>query len=177
MSNGIGQPGNMHEMVERLAIQEVLHAHSRGLDRCDEELVKSCYWPDAEVDYGNFKGPAHDFAGLVCKALAEIYELTQHCLSNSLVATGGEMARAETLVTAVHLLVGGKEEMSFSGRYLDRLERRNGGWKLLHRKVVMDWSRRHSIEDERESANFSALGKGTHGQDDPSYDFFAGKDS
>jgi hypothetical protein len=175
MSNGIGRTGDMHEMLERLAIEELLNFHSRGLDRCDSSLLKSCYWPDAEVDYGSFKGSAHQFAELVTKALAESYQLTQHCLSNTLIAMGGKRARAESLVTAVHLLKDGQEEMSFSGRYLDQLECRDGTWKIMQRRVVMDWSRRRAVEDERESESFAQMSKGRNDGSDPSYPFFAGE--
>ena len=176
MSKGIGRPGNMHEMVERLAIQELLHAHSRGLDRSDSALLKSCYWENAEVDYGSFKGSAHQFAELVPAALSSQYELTQHCISNTLIAMGGDQARSESLVTAYHLLQGGQEEMVYSGRYLDRFERRDGAWRIVHRRVVMDWSRRHAVSDERNSEGFAALAKGRNDGEDPSFVFFAMED-
>ena len=176
MSSGIGRAGNIHEMVERMAIQELLCAHSRGLDRGDVDLLKACYWRDAEVDYGSFKGSAHEFAEKVLAALGQHYELTRHCLSNSLIAVGGDQARAETLVNAQHLLPGGDQEMCFSGRYLDRLERRDRTWKLIHRRVVMDWAERRTISDERRSDTLAALTTGRNDVADPSFDFFAGKD-
>ena len=55
-------------VLDRLAIEDTLHRHCRGLDRCDAELLTSCYWPEAEVDYGSYKGPACEFAGLVVSA-------------------------------------------------------------------------------------------------------------
>ena len=68
------------EMADRLAIQEVIHAWSRGLDRADAELLKSVAWPDSEVDYGGYKGPTHPFCDLLPDALKN-YVNTQHQVS------------------------------------------------------------------------------------------------
>jgi hypothetical protein len=171
----VGQiPGkvlNSTQATDRLAILEVLYAHSRGLDRLDSNLIQAAYWPEAEVDYGAYKGPAHSFAEMVVQALAAQFELTRHTLGNTLFVIDGDEARTESHVNAGHLLLGGAEEMIYSGRYLDRLVRRDGHWKLLHRQVVMDWSRREPVADERNSEAFVALAKGGHGDDDPSYAF------
>ena len=167
-------PGTLpdpQQVADRLAIQDVLSSHSRGLDRLDTALLQSCYWPGAEVDYGSYKGPAHAFAELVVPALKGQYELTRHCLSNTLVAFRENRAMVESCVTAVHLLTGAAEEMLFHGRYLDTLERRGGQWKLLHRRVVMDWSRRQPVVDERGGASFAELTKGGHGAADPLHAF------
>lgn len=171
MTNGTNLLLSAAQVADRLAIQDVLHLHSRGLDRLDAQVIKSAYWPEADVDYGSFKGNAHQFAELVVGALGQHYELTRHCLTNTLVAFEGDTARSESCVTAGHLLVGAHEEMLFYGRYLDRLQKRGGQWKILHRQVVMDWSKRIPVEDERTSAAFAELAKGTNGADDPLYAF------
>lgn len=163
-----GGTGQVEQVADRLAIEEILFLHSRGLDRCDAELLESCYWPEAEVDYGSYKGPAAAFAELVVPALEGSYELTRHTLANTLVRIEGRSAYTESHVTARHLLRGGAEEMVYCGRYLDRLERRGQVWKMMHRQVVMDWSRREAVVDERESDAFVALAKGGHRENDPS---------
>ena len=83
----------------------------------------------------------------------------------------GDQARVETCVSAGHLLHGAAEELHFFGRYLDRLEKRDGRWKLLYRQVVMDWCKRLAVVDERDSDAFGALSKGAHANDDPLYPF------
>lgn len=165
----VGIPPSEAELADRAAIQDVLNSHSRGLDRHDLALLQACYWPEAEVDYGNFKGPAQQFAELVLPALAGQYELTRHCLSNTLFSFSGARAHTETCVNAGHLLQGAAEEMIFCGRYLDTLEKRDGQWKMIYRQVVMDWSRQHTLSDERSSEAFAALAKGTQDPTDPSH--------
>lgn len=171
MQREIGETPSVEEIADRLAIQEVLYTHSRGIDRLDQAAIEAAYWPEAEVAYGAFDGPAHAFAAMVVQVLKAGFELTQHNVSNTLIAFEGDQARSESTVTAYHLLNGAEEEMAFSGRYLDALEKRDNCWKIMHRRVVMDWSRQWQVVDEREGPAFAGLAKGARLEDDPLYAF------
>lgn len=171
MQREIGETASIGEIADRLAIQEVIFTHSRGIDRLDQACIESAYWPEAEVAYGAFDGRAHDFAAMVVHALRAGYELTQHSVSNTLIAFSGNRAKSESYVAAYHLLTGAEEEMTFSGRYLDVHEKRGDCWKMIYRRVVMDWSRQGAVVDERESPAFAGLTKGARLESDPLYDF------
>ena len=162
------------QLADRMAIQDVLHGHCRGLDRNDGPAVAASYWPEAEVDYGSFRGPASQFAGLIGPALSAAYQLTRHCISNTLIDFEGQQARAESYVEAAHLLADGGSEMRFGGRYLDTLEKRGEEWRMLHRQVVMDWSHTRPVTDERQSEAFAELSKGRNDGDDPLHAFLRG---
>ena len=168
-----GTSPDPQETASRLAILEILNMHCRGLDRCEAEWIKSTYWDDAVVDYGAFKGPAHAFADIVVTALRSQYEMTQHFLGNTLIDIRSDTAKTESYVTAHHLLTGGREELLYSGRYLDVLACRNGLWKLMSRTVVMDWSRRLDVVDERTTPAFADLTKGSNDRADPIHDFWS----
>jgi hypothetical protein len=167
----VGETPSLNEIADRLAIQEVLSMHSRGIDRLDQAAIEAAYWPEAEVAYGAFDGRAHDFAAMVVHALRAGYELTQHSVSNTLITFLGDRAKSESYVAAYHLLNGAEEEMFFSGRYLDAHEKRGDVWKMIHRRVVMDWSRQWAVVDERENAVFAGLAKGARIENDPLYPF------
>ena len=171
MTTDSGIPPSIEQVADRLAIQDVLHLHCRGLDRLDKEIIQRAYWPQAEVDYGSYKGSAQVFAELVVGALGQTYELTRHSISNTLISFSGGAARSESSVHAAHLLPGAQEELLFYGRYLDRLEKRSGQWKILHRQVVMDWVKRLPVQDERHGDAFVALAKSAHRDTDPLYPF------
>ena len=177
MAIDIGKVSTVEELGDRLAIQEVLHSHSRGLDRGDVACICACYWPDAEVDYGAFKGPAHTFAAAVVPALTDAYELTHHAVTNTIIHFFMHQARVESYVSASHLLRGARREMIYTGRYLDTLVRHGSQWKLQHRQVVMDWSRRRKVTDQRQSESFVDLSKGRNDMQDPLYDFLGVKGS
>lgn len=173
MTRPPGAQPSAAEVADHIAIKEILNTHSRGLDRVDVEALKSAYWPDAEVDYGTFVGSAHQFAELVLPILADSYELTRHSLSNHTIELHGNIALSEAWVHAGHLLPGAQEELLFYGRYLDKLEKREERWKLLHRTVVVDWIKRLAVNDERDAEAFSSIKRGGHKATDPLYPFLA----
>ena len=172
-----GQVPNLAEVADRLAIQDVLAQHSRGVDRACEATLKSAYWPDAEVAYGGFNGPAHQFCETLPAGIKR-YAATQHSITNTAIDLRGDEARVETYVTAYHYLAaeaeeGGDAEMTYIGRYLDRMEKRGDVWKIAHRRVVMDWNRNAAATAILEGPPFDGLARGKRHPDDPLYDHLA----
>jgi hypothetical protein len=132
----------VREVADRQAIAHVLTLYSRGIDRCDIETLTSTFWPDGTANYGGNAQNAHDWAAATVAALKTMHR-TFHSLSNMLIDLDGDTARGETYCTAYHEITGpqGLTEMVVGGRYLDRLEKRGGAWRILHRVYVMDWNR------------------------------------
>lgn len=129
-------------LADRLAIADVLARYARAIDRCDLPLLQSVWWPEALCDYGSGPMPAGDWSEATIAALRQMLR-TQHFLGNMLIEVEGDGATAETYCRAYHEVPGpeGAQEMEVGGRYLDRLEKREGAWRILHRRYVMDWNR------------------------------------
>lgn len=165
-----GKVPSLAEVADRLAIQDVLAQHSRGVDRADEAILKSAYWPDAEVAYGGFNGPAHEFCAMLPGAIKR-YAATQHTITNLSIDLRGADARVETYVTAYHYLAAevGDTEMTYLGRYLDRMQKRGDVWKILHRQVVMDWNQNAPASAILEGPPFDGLARGARQPTDPLY--------
>ena len=51
----------LQQLLDKQAITEVIARYSRTLDWLDDEGQATCYWPDAQIDYGFFSGTATDF--------------------------------------------------------------------------------------------------------------------
>lgn len=128
-------------LLDRMAIHDVLTRYSRAIDRCDIDLLKSVYWPEATDDHGVFNGDAHAFAEFIIPLLATNHS-TMHALCNMYVELGEGEARSETYVIAYHDVDAdaGREDLIIGGRYLDRLEKRGGEWRIIRRQFVMDWN-------------------------------------
>jgi SnoaL-like domain len=43
------------ELADREAIRDCLYRYSRGVDRCDEDMLRSVYWEDAFDDHVLFR--------------------------------------------------------------------------------------------------------------------------
>jgi hypothetical protein len=70
----------------------------------------------------------------------------------------------ETFFTAAQST--GEQIYWMIGRYLDRFERRNEIWKIVHRRVVHDMNYLTKIEQAFPPENFLI---GTQSKDDPAY--------
>ena len=49
---------SLEDLLAKDAIIDVLARYSRTLDWLDDEGQASCFWPDAAIDYGFFRGSA-----------------------------------------------------------------------------------------------------------------------
>lgn len=135
----------LQALLDKQEIHDVLMRYCRGIDRCDEELLRSVYHPDAWDDHGEFKGPASEFIPHVLKGL-RAGSGNFHSVSNVLIELDGDTAYSEAYVTSWHPMTrdGVRANWIFAGRYVDRFERRDGVWKIAHRTTVLDWQ--HSME-------------------------------
>jgi hypothetical protein len=132
----------MNDMADRLAIMHVLGLYARGIDRCDLATLQSVWAEGAVADFGGGEGDARGWAAATVAALAGMLR-TQHLLGQMLIELDGDSATAETWCHAYHEVPGpdGPVEVVVGGRYLDRLVRTADGWRIGHRRYVMDWNR------------------------------------
>ena len=123
----------VREIQDRQAILDCITRFCRGVDRMDRDLILSAYHPDAVDDHGVFVGGPEaltDWMLVVCQKI----EGSAHMIGNHTVEIVGDTAHAETYV-----LTGSMPYKLSCGRYIDRLERRDGKWGIVARKVVLDW--------------------------------------
>lgn len=141
---------DLQVLLDERAIARVLADYCRGVDRLDVDLIRSAYHPDATDDHGLFKGSGWDFAPYVVEALRRHCEVTMHVLGTSVVDVDGHRAGGDTQVLAHHLARrdGGLVLERVGGRYVDRFERRDGGWKISDRVVVYEWSSIDPVTEE-----------------------------
>jgi hypothetical protein len=153
-SGGEKLPVRVQAVVDKSEIAHLLAAFARGLDRADENLLRSVLHPDATVDFGPgiFQGTGNDYVNWMLGVLHGV-KSSHHALAQSRVELSGDAALAETYVN-IHFRIEkpiGREDVFMGGRYLDRLERRPSGsgglWKVMHRKQVLDWVRTEAVSD------------------------------
>lgn len=163
----------LQKLHDESAIREVLTRYCRAIDRCDLELLKSVYWPDAGDDHIVFSGNAIAFADFVIPMLKEHTEATQHLIANCWLQIDGDVACGETYVQAYHRLRSDGSAVVVGGRYLDRLERRHGEWRIADRKVIIDWEQNGAPLLGGEEATRKLLSADTRSKNDVSYRLFA----
>ena len=151
---------------DREEIADVVYRYARGLDRHDPEIYASAYHEDAIDHHGDFLGRRDEFVPWGLGLLASEWDAHTHFITNIRVDVDGDVAHSECYVLFVQrrrdtgmLDVGG-------GRYIDRVERRDGVWRIAARELIVEWS------GEAPSTSFGGTEvypHGTWGHDDPSY--------
>ena len=138
--------------------------HARGHDRHDAELMNSCFWDDGVDEHGQFvtAGPAYgDWANTTHSAG---YFLHMHNITNHTCEIDGDTAHCESYVIGAMLPRPTPGRATFvSGRYLDRLERRDGQWRILVRRTTIEVEirGRRELAGQRRSARPSPRARGT----------------
>ena len=130
------------DLLARDAIRQCLERLARGEDRRDADLLRASFWPDSGFDYAMYKGTFPEYLAWVVPG-ADAITNTQHVLGQTLTVIEGDSARAETHVISYHRVDMGEEtgerDTCIGGRYLDRMERRDGEWRIAHRTMLYDW--------------------------------------
>lgn len=160
----------VEELLAKQAIAERLAIYARGADRIDADLIRSVFHPDAVADYGAmFSGTGWGFADFIAQVHPPMQTHSHH-LSNVLVTVDGDHAGSECYVIAQFRVAdgdGGLQGGVSYGRYVDRWERRDGEWRIGHRRYL------HSHDEFRpiQAPRFPTAG--ARSPEDPSYDVLA----
>lgn len=140
MGNGVSLETKVEYMLDRMAILECVNRYARGIDRHDVEIMRSVYHEDGIDEHGmvvQSMATFPDWANRTHEALtrAHTHNLTTHTCDIE-----GDVAHAETYVLAVTERPDGKNIKIGGGRYIDRLEKRDGRWAIALRRTVVEWT-------------------------------------
>jgi len=129
----------LQQLLDRKAILDCLVRFSRGMDRFDRELFLSAFHADAVIAAGDFVGGPAELYDWAARLHEHGQKSTHHNLLNHSCEIDGHTAHTETY----YLFVGrNRDDTNWmaGGRYIDRLERRGGAWKIALRTNAIEWS-------------------------------------
>jgi hypothetical protein len=162
-------------MLDEYALNKLVHAYCRAVDRGDLETLRSLYHDDAQDEHGAFSsGSVADFIQTLADSRRFILSM-QHHVTTTNFAVSGSYAEGEIYSIATHTFATGKgkSDLVIGGRYLDKYEKRFGAWKITERQIVTDWAQVNnpSIVDFSHPMTRDTP-TGSAGPDDPSHKFF-----
>ncbi len=128
----------LERLADEMDIRDCLTRFSRGMDRFDRETYRSAFHPDAETAAGPFVGNAWDCYEWAMPMHEVGQILTHHDLLNITIDIDGDTAHSETYYLFVARNCDESVWMA-GGRYVDRLERRAGEWKIALRTNFIEW--------------------------------------
>jgi hypothetical protein len=129
----------VRRLLDHQAIVDCITRYARGVDRSDESLVRSAYQPDAVEDHGAYIGGVDGLVRFLAAAHRP-FPAYQRYVTNHTIDIDDDRAAAHA-ETYYLCLLRQKDSglLANGGRYIDRLERRSGDWRIAHRVVVMEW--------------------------------------
>lgn len=126
--------------IDRLEIMDCINRYPRGLDRHDDDILASVFWPDAVDNHGAWVGERDAFvewANHVCHNTS--FSGHAHNMTSHTCEIDGDTAHSETYVVFVLRERDSTNVQIGGGRYMDRLEKRDGEWRIALRRLLMDW--------------------------------------
>jgi hypothetical protein len=152
-------------LTDRQQILEVYRRYMRGFDRNDVELLRSAFWPDVQINYGEQVNTFEEFVARHLDLHTSGFAHYAHLLTNESIDVVGDTAHVESYVTA---LFSRKDETSqlVGGRYIDRLDRRDDVWRIAVREFMPHFAA--DIPNSLDTA-WPHWGHGTWDRDDVSY--------
>ena len=184
----------LERLVAQQDIKELCCRYARGADRLDVGVFTSVFWEDGGYAQGEPMATIADET--IDGFMAKHFSCTQHLNSNILIDFVDEdHATTEVYFQAFHLtkadlksaelllLVGARRfaelshvdgavyEVVVGGRYLDRVERRGGVWKIKTRRLIFDYCTVRPSSALLAGEGMTAYGaaKMARDQSDPSY--------
>ena len=142
----------LQRLIDESQIRHLLNLYPRALDRQDAELHASLFHPGALDDHGVFNGAAADYVAW-SRERAVPGDHWMHHNGTMLIEIDGNIANTETYCYAL-TRAAPKEgdtrsrEIFLRVRYLDRVEKRDGVWKIAHRRVVFSPCHVITVEEE-----------------------------
>ncbi|GAA4383004.1 hypothetical protein GCM10023088_49300 [Actinomadura verrucosospora] len=161
-------PELLRLLLDERDIARIVLQYAHGVDRGDVDLVASCYHPGAYDDHGYASGTVEEFTAALRKRPSG-QGVSQHLIGNVLIDVRGGSAVSEAYFLCYMEGLGGSRAIApismFGGRYVDRLEKRNGAWRILRRICVIDWSR--ELGDAPPAPRADTFGRGYRDDRDP----------
>ena len=159
----------LQEMWDHHEIRQMLAIYCHGCDRTDTAMMASVYCEESWDDHGPNKSDGRQFAKEILEQARTSTRVVSHQLGQSLIRVTGDSAAAETyfVATLISDTSDGDLMNQLGGRYVDKLEREDGAWKVKERLCVLDWAT-SGIVDPGRYADAGFI-EGKRGADDVSW--------
>jgi hypothetical protein len=125
-------------LFDRTEILDCIAHHARGHDRHDVELLSAAYHPDGIDEHGFAINKGTEYAEWANAIHTAGSLLHTHNITTHTCEIDGDVAHCESYVLVCLLNNDGKSARIISGRYIDRLEKRDGTWRIALRRSTVD---------------------------------------
>lgn len=125
-------------LMDRTQIMDCIAGHARGCDRHDVDLITAAYHRDGIDEHGKVTNLGAEYGDWANRTHAATSQVHTHNITTHSCEIDGDNAHAESYVIVVLLSLDGRTAQFISGRYVDRLERRDGQWRIAVRRSTVE---------------------------------------
>ena len=135
------------DIADKMACAEVIQAWGFARDQGRWDDLAAIFHPGGEIAVSWFRGPYPEFVAHCQRNFGRGSE-AKHLLWPARVAVNGARATAETNVAILvrQTIEGVAVDLTSNGRFLDRLERRDGVWRIVERAALYEKDRLDPVE-------------------------------
>lgn len=147
------------DLADKLACAELVQAWGVYRDQARWPELRATFTPDGQISVSWFRGPFVAFVEQCRKNYEAGAAWSRHHLFPASVRVAGARAVAETsvVIRVRQNFAGVPVDLSSYGRFLDRIERRDGRWLIAERAAIYERDRLDPVEP---SPAFDALFEG-----------------
>jgi hypothetical protein len=148
---------DMDDLEDKYACAELIQSWGLYRDQGKWSELLATFSPDGQISVSWFSGAFSEFVER-SRLGFEAGQRSKHQIFPPLVRLAGDRAVAETnVVILVRQKIGGVlTDMTSFARFLDRLERTSGGWRIVERTAIYERDRLDPVEP---TENFERLFK------------------
>jgi hypothetical protein len=125
-------------LMDRQAILDCIASHAHGHDRHDSAVITAAYHDDGFDEHGNAVNPGPEYAEWINPVHAAGSQNHLHNITTHTCEIDGDAAHAESYVLVTLLDHNGETARFINGRYIDRLEKRDGVWRIAVRRSTVE---------------------------------------
>ena len=128
----------MQELLDRQAIFDCIKRNARGNDRFDAAMTASSYHDDGLHEVGQNRVAGPGYGAHANAAHGKLFDANLHNVTMHTCEIDGDIAHAESYSLGMFLDKGGETGRVLAGRYIDRLEKRDGEWRIVLRRSTVE---------------------------------------
>lgn len=125
-------------LKDRQEILDCIARNARGCDRQDSELLAGTYHTDGIDEHGRAVNPGPRYPEWANRGHSGMSVHSMHNITTHTCEIEGDIAHAESYSVGLFLDPNGKTARVLAGRYADRLERRDGKWRIALRRCTVE---------------------------------------
>ena len=141
------QDTGMDDLSDRLAIIEVVQAWAMSRDSGDWDRLRATLHPEATMAATWYQGPFDKFIEEAQASFAKGAR-SMHVMGGSMVSLAGNRAVAlsRMMIMVRNELDGVLVDVTATGRFHDRFEKRGGEWRIAKRDCIYDKDRMDPVD-------------------------------